>query len=568
MIILKLYEYYEQQIACNNSHMPHVGFEERSIPFIILLSRDGDFIELEDCRGTSVSNTLFLVPKAEKRRGIKAHERANCLWDHLGYVLGQPRTLNSKDIELANLQHEAFIRYTSDIYRASRCHEVAIVESFLKKPEQIRLVKSSPLYSDALKLVGCNVSFRIEGESHLVCQSIKIFELLNKTLVNQEQIYTGTCLVTGHIGSVARLHDNISGVTDIPAPLISINESSYCSYGKKQAFNSPISSDVALKYTTALNYLLRKGSPNKVSVGGVVIVFWAVGNSTIEKYMPSILAENKDLLRHEIPSDFFDKISSSTWMDSDETCILGLSPNASRISVRFFINVMTKDLIKNILIWLDDIKIENTELSSISSARLLLRHSALLGRSENISSHLTSSIVNSIFNNKPLPDFLLISLLERIRSEHGIISQYRAALIRAWVNRHCGFNDGLRVSVSLNENEYRVGYLAGRLFSLLEWLYYESGSKIRNMFSNEFLIRACYMPESVFGILLMRKKYWCQTVLPSKKRLEIEKAIDNMLIIINRFPCIFPLEQRALFIVGYYHQKQKLKTNGWLHEHK
>ena len=73
MIILKLYEYYEQQIACNNSHMPHVGFEERSIPFIILLSRDGDFIELEDCRGTSVSNTLFLVPKAEKRRGQTAY---------------------------------------------------------------------------------------------------------------------------------------------------------------------------------------------------------------------------------------------------------------------------------------------------------------------------------------------------------------------------------------------------------------------------------------------------------------------------------------------------------------
>ena len=77
MIILKLYEYYEQQIACNNSHMPHVGFEERSIPFIILLSRDGDFIELEDCRGTSVSNTLFLVPKAEKRRGIKEIGRAH-----------------------------------------------------------------------------------------------------------------------------------------------------------------------------------------------------------------------------------------------------------------------------------------------------------------------------------------------------------------------------------------------------------------------------------------------------------------------------------------------------------
>lgn len=124
-------------------------------------------------------------------------------------------------------------------------------------------------------------------------------------------------------------------------------------------------------------------------------------------------------------------------------------------------------------------------------------------------------------------------------------------------------NDGLRVSVSFNENEYRVGYLAGRLFSLLEWLYYgKLWSKIRNMFSNEFLIRVMLHARISVRHTVNAKKILVSDRIRVKKRLEIEKTIDNILIIINRFPCIFV---GAMSIIYCWILSSKAKAkNEWM----
>jgi CRISPR-associated protein Csd1 len=88
------------------------------------------------------------------------------------------------------------------------------------------------------------------------------------------------CLVTGEQAPVERLHASIKGVWGAQtsgANIVSFNARAFESYGKteRQGENAPVSRAAAFAYTTALNHLLRKDSPQRMQVGDASTVFWA-----------------------------------------------------------------------------------------------------------------------------------------------------------------------------------------------------------------------------------------------------------------------------------------------------
>ena len=84
MILQALCDYYRRQ----QDELPPPGFERKAIPFVIVLDRDGHFVDIEDTRAGDNKRDkgrLFVVPQAVKRSsGVVA----NLLWDGLGYALG------------------------------------------------------------------------------------------------------------------------------------------------------------------------------------------------------------------------------------------------------------------------------------------------------------------------------------------------------------------------------------------------------------------------------------------------------------------------------------------------
>jgi hypothetical protein len=92
------------------------------------------------------------------------------------------------------------------------------------------------------------------------------------------------CLVTGQQAPVERLHAAIKGVWGAQtsgANIVSFNARAFESYGKteRQGENAPVSRAAAFAYTTALNHLLRKDSPQRIQVGDASTVFWAEGKT-------------------------------------------------------------------------------------------------------------------------------------------------------------------------------------------------------------------------------------------------------------------------------------------------
>ncbi|MCB0639240.1 MAG: type I-C CRISPR-associated protein Cas8c/Csd1, partial [Lewinella sp.] len=175
MILQALNDYYDRK----EKDLPPFGFEEKAIPFIIVIDESGKFINLEANSELEEGKPVVKpvrVPRASGRSGSKSYETAYCLWDHYGYVVGQPKlakpdaTPTKKDLEDAHKQHQSFTREVERI--AGDLPEdigVQAVRAFLNSPEEIEKLKTHDNWIECLKIKGCNLSFRLAGSPSLVC---------------------------------------------------------------------------------------------------------------------------------------------------------------------------------------------------------------------------------------------------------------------------------------------------------------------------------------------------------------------------------------------------------------
>ena len=91
MILQALKDYYDRKAADPESGIAPLGWEWKEIPFVIVLAADGTLINVENtCSEDGKSAKKYLVPRSVSRTGPKSYKRVNFLWDHRGYVLGEP----------------------------------------------------------------------------------------------------------------------------------------------------------------------------------------------------------------------------------------------------------------------------------------------------------------------------------------------------------------------------------------------------------------------------------------------------------------------------------------------
>lgn len=106
MILQALNDYYERKAADPGSGIAPQGFEYKEIPFILVIDRPGNLVNIEDTRQTinkKIRARSFLVPQGEKRA---SNVKANLLWDNTEYLFGIP--VKGKPERVVQ-QHQAFI---------------------------------------------------------------------------------------------------------------------------------------------------------------------------------------------------------------------------------------------------------------------------------------------------------------------------------------------------------------------------------------------------------------------------------------------------------------------------
>ena len=425
MILHALTRYYQRKAASDGNVAPE-GFENKEIPFVIVLDKAGKFIQLEDTReqqGKKKIGRKFLVPKGLGRAGSKSYEVSNTLWDHYGYVLAHPKEDDEKSDILAQNQHKSFIAKVDELKQALP-DDVGIqaVSAFLAQADEVAKVRQAEGWQECAKIKGCNLSFRLVDESvALVCQSkaVQAYLAAAKAEVS-DGIQEGICLVTGKKTTIARLHNAVKGVNAKPSPFTSVNLAAFESYGKQQGFIFPVGEQTMFEYTTALNMLLD--GENRFRIGEVSVVCWSEKPTPLESKVALRIngggKDNPDAHIDEVKA-LYKSLHNGKYMEpngKDKFYLLGLSPNSARIVVRFWHETTVAALSENIARWYDDLQIVRGEKSIYPEFMPLMRllcGLVLDGKAENLPPDLIANVTQSALANRPLPVGLLQIALRR-----------------------------------------------------------------------------------------------------------------------------------------------------------
>jgi len=572
MILQALKEYYDRKAADPDSGIAPEGFERKEIPFVIVIKSNGDFVQLEDTREQRCRRRvgkIFVVPRSRTRTGSKSYETTFLLWDHIGYLFGEPA-----EKEKAPLQHATWLKSLESLPESLREDVgVAAVLNFYKR-HGIEAVKKSELWPESLKLPSCNMTFRLEGESMPVPCSPAVQEyqksLIHAATTDDEKdgpAVSGICMVTGVKGEIARTHGRTPINKDTKSLVAFQKNSGYDSYGKEQCFNAPISKSAEFAYTTGLNTLL-KSQNQRIKVGDATAVFWSAKKTALEKeaflFFSEPYTDNPESNTEAVRS-LYNSIWNGSYAvaeDSTQFYVLGLSPNSARISVRFWQVGTVKEMGLRLIQHTKDLSMTHgPNTNPALPLRRLLKSTAVQQDPDNIPPNLAGETMRAILEGLPYPQTLLQAAIRRNKAEKEV-SYERAAITKAFLNRVSRFNNNKEevIQVSLDPNNNNIGYRLGRLFATLEKIQQEANPGINATIRDKFYGAASGTPVTVFGNLMRLKNHHLAKLENQGRQVNLERLIGQIMDGITDFPAHLPLEDQGRFAIGYYHQMQDFYT--------
>ena len=380
------------------------------------------------------------------------------------------------------------------------------------------------------------------------------------------------CLITGKEDEIPAVHPSIKGVRDAQssgAALISFNASAFCSYGHEQNFNAPVGKYAAFAYTSALNHLLADRA-NVQYIGDTTVVCWADGadQRCQEIAIAALFGEHTKCMTEEdlrgcvkklangIPCDEID-------LDPDKRFyILGLAPNAARLSVRFFLCDSFGRFMKNIndhYNRLDIVKPPNTDVCELTLWGLLRETVNPNSKDKAASPVMAGSVMRAVFSGSVYPASLLEAVMLRIRAERRI-DWKRAAIIKAYyLKNNKSYFDKEILTVALNEKCTDIAYLLGRLFAVYEMVQKKANPGINATIRDKYFNSAAAMPASIFPILNNLYQKHLRKLDGSALRIFFDKQVGEIKDLLGEtYPARMSLAQQGSFDLGYYHQTQKM----------
>jgi CRISPR-associated protein Csd1 len=575
VILSALSDYYQRLLQRGEEGVSPFGYSQEKISYALILSPEGELLDVQDIRdhgGTKPIPRILSVPQPEKRAaGIKP----SVFWDNTGYVLG----VSSKEVARVHQTHQAFKDLHRQILVGENDPALTALLTFLESwtPEQFQ----PPLFSDDMR--DSNVVFRLDGESCYV-HDVPAAQQVRARVLNDSQAGEGRCLVSGQHLPVARLHPSIKGVNGAQssgASIVSFNLDAFSSYGKSQGDNAPVSEQAAFAYTTVLNHLLRRGEHNRqrLQIGDATVVFWAQASTVeqvnaAESLLSALLDPPSDSQEAERLRSVLEAVSkgrplpeiNSDLATGTRIFVLGLAPNASRLSVRFWQCDTLEMFAARLAQHYSDLHIEPLPWRTPPAVwRLLLATAPSRdgrAKSEDVSPQLAGDITRAILTGSRYPRSLLSNLIMRMRSD-GDVSGMRVALGKGILTRERrlgvkGINE--EVPVSLDKTNIDPGYLLGRLFSSMENIQRAAlGSQINATIRDRYYGAASATPANVFPLMLRNTQHHLGRLRKDKPGLAIvfEREIGE---IVNALGTTFPkslrMEAQGHFAIGYYHQSQ------------
>jgi CRISPR-associated protein Csd1 len=508
------------------------------------------------------------VPASFKRPGVTP--KAFFLWDNTAFVLG----ITASERKDATARFKAFReRHVRDLAETDDEGLVALrrfIETW--KPDDFARLGWPEDMKDQ------NIVFCLECErlgNVYIHGRAAARELLARLSAEGDKNAEAICLVSGDKAPVARLHPAIKGVWGAQssgASIVSFNLDAFTSYGHEQGDNAPVSEAAAFAYTTALNRFLERDSGHRIQIGDASTVFWADARDAeaavvAEDFFAGLLGVNDEKIVTRGVKDTLEKIRAgraAAGVVADlpkgvRFYILGLAPNAARLSIRFYLEDEFGVIVRRYLEHMERLRVEPPPRETAPSMWRMLIETAVLRKSENIQPNLAGEWLRAILSGAPYPLTLLSTLIMRLRADHDA-NALRVAMLKSILIR----NFDMEVPVALDPACTDQGYLLGRLFALYEQVQTAAlGYDVNATIKDKYYGAASALPRKVFHLLESGSANHLSKIGKRKPGLKVnlEKQIgaimDLMEPVKDPFPASLPDKSQALFGLGYYHQRNK-----------
>lgn len=574
MILQALTKLYED--LAEQGKIAREGWSTVKISYLLEIDEDGtllgivpQFKEVVSGKKTQFVPMDKILPAAVKRN---ANIKPNFLWDNSKYILGisgkdTPERIRECFEACKGLHHELLDGINTAAARA--------ILNFFDGWDSV-LAAEHPLIVKNLNELykGGNVTFYVNGR--LVAEDAEIKAAWQRYYDSSdgEQMQ---CLVTGKEDVIVPTHPAIKGVADAQssgAALVSFNASAFCSYGKEQNYNAPVGKYAAFAYTSALNYLLSD-KENVHRIGDTTVVCWAEGAEEQYNGLTNMLMFGDDNSTGLSDADLYAAVKRIT---EGKYCnelkidpkrpyyVLGLAPNAARLSVSFFLRNEFGSFIRNVNEHYERMEIVKSKFDKFDTLPIW----AMLNETVNPksqdkkpSSVLAKSTARAIFAGTAYPAALLNGAMLRIRAERNI-TRGRAAIIKAYYLKNTNKGCPKEVlTVSLNEQSTNIPYTLGRLFAYYEKVQKEVNPEINATIVDKYYISAMSTPARTFKLLNglyqshLRKLYRLNKDRARWFDMEVGKLKD---VFDETYPIKHTSQEQCSFDLGYYHQKQWFYT--------
>lgn len=605
MILQNLAKLYDQLLDDENVKISPPGFGMVNISYLLNLNTEGELLDIiyvfdEQLRGKKFVEMprRLVLPEEVNRPGNVV---SNLLWDNKTYIFGIAD--ESRNEDYFKPRFEAFRDKNLQFLNNIDMPQANALKEFLKR-YSLTDFETMPLVqkyrADFLKTTG-NITFQFDENQKIIAYSKEIQHAVSARWQTPDSNAIETqCLITGKIAPIQRTHPRIKGVKDVQSSggaIVSFNDRAYESYGKeqKQGLNAPVSTSAAFAYTTSLNYLLSPENPHKkIQLGDSTVVYWAEStNPTYENLFQAIIDPQWDIetspedeqtqnisydhettsilqkiagsIRDGLPIDFNaldENLDSSTKFH-----VLGLAPNAARISIRFYETAPFSKILSRLIQHHEDISMGQDRPWSVW--RLLKETISPKASKQEASPLMAGAIMRSILTGLPYPMALYYAIINRVRADSddptkGVykISAIKAGIIKACLLRKARQQNNTHLqeilTMSLNPQSTNQAYLLGRLFAVLEKAQEDAASpnKLNATIKDRYFTAASANPASTFPVLLkLAQHYISKSEWGRISEIRIGEIMELLDIDDTPFPKRLSLDEQGIFILGYYHQR-------------
>lgn len=570
MILQALVSYYETLAA--RGELPQPGWAPVKVSYVLNLDDQGDIttvvcIKEEVTRGKKkalVPQIIQLPAPVKRTVGVTA----NFLCDNSSYILGADKKGKPKRslecFQACKTLHETLLVSVEE--PAARA-----LLSFFDHWQPEKLTEHPAFAHQDMEdlLASANLIFRYRGRYLHEIPAIR--QAWQDYYNNSQDSQQFPCLVTGKLAPVAQLHPSIKGIYGAQssgASLVSFNAPAFCSYDREQGLNAPTSQYAAFAYGAALNYLI---ATQNTRVGDVTLLFWA--ESGEEAYADALKrfgfggGDEDDQYKEEDLKGLMESLAEGADVEWDGTridpnmtfYILGISPNAARLSVRFFLRNSFGQFIRNVKAHYDRLEIVRPSFDPFDNIpvwRMLKETVNPNSREKKPAADMAGDTLRTILTNTPYPATLLNGVTLRIRADREM-NRTRAAILKAYYlkNRNPFVPEEV-LTVSLNQDSNHEAYVLGRLFSVLEAIQSDANPGINATIRDKYFSSASATPGVVFPTLVNLAQKHLRKLDEGKKIFYDKQLTELMSKLGETYPNRMNLPQQGAFQLGYYHQTQ------------